>query len=99
MEHVNMSVQKLTIAEISERLNNYSKIFSAIFTKANGEKRKMVARCGVKKGIKGTGMSYDPASKGLKPVFDMVKGDYRMLNLNTLESITMESQRFEITKV
>jgi hypothetical protein len=55
-------------------------IFSCGFIKrTNGEYRKMVARLGVSKGIKGTGMSYDPAKKGLLTVWDMQKKAYRSI--------------------
>ncbi len=34
--------------------------------------------------LKGGGLKYNPESKGLLPVWDVNKKDYRMVNLNTL---------------
>ena len=50
------------------------KIFSVVFIKKNGEERKMLARLGVKKGVKGTGHSYkNPLAQPYINVFDMQK--------------------------
>ena len=37
-----------------------------------------------KEPVKGTGFNFDPLSKGLISVFDMVKREYRFINLETL---------------
>ena len=65
------------------------KIFSVEFVKKDGSKRKMVCRTGVKKGTSGKGMKYDPIKKGLLPVFDMQKGAFRMINLETITKLTI----------
>lgn len=62
------------------------KIFSVTFVKKDGTLRKMTARLGVKKDIKGVGLSFDPAAKQLVVVFDMHKRAYRMINLQTIIS-------------
>ena len=49
------------------------KIFTVTFVKKDGSIRVMNARRGVKKGVKGVGMSYDPTQKDLVVVFDMQK--------------------------
>ena len=54
----------------------------------NGRLRKMVFRTKVTKGVTGEGMKYDPNKLGLRTVFDMQKRDFRMINLNTLQTIT-----------
>jgi len=63
------------------------RIFCTVFVKKNGSLRTMVARTGVHKGVNGTGMSYDPESKGLIPVYDMQKKAWRMVNVNTMKSL------------
>lgn len=63
------------------------RIFRAVFIKKDGTERVMVARTGVRKGVKGTGMSYNPESKGLVPVYDMRKKAWRMVNANTMKSL------------
>jgi hypothetical protein len=62
------------------------RIFSVTFVKKDGSLRKMTARLGVKKDLKGVGLSFDPASKQLVVVFDMHKRAYRMINLQTIIS-------------
>lgn len=60
------------------------RIFSVTFIKKDGSLRRMVARLGVRKGVKGVGMSFSPSDKGLMVVFDMHKREFRMINLNTI---------------
>ena len=63
------------------------RIFRAVFIKKDGSERTMVARTGVHKGVNGTGMSYNPESKGLMPVYDMQKKAWRMVNVTTMKSL------------
>ena len=60
------------------------KFFSVSFIKKDGTTRKMTARLGVKKNIKGIGMKYDPSERNLIVVFDVHKKAYRMINLLTI---------------
>jgi hypothetical protein len=61
------------------------KFFTVNFVKKNGNNRHMVARLGVKKYLKG---GENPAKNqdNLIVVFDIQKGAYRMINLDTLIS-------------
>ena len=63
------------------------RIFRAEFTKKDGTQRVLVGRTRVSKGVTGAGMSYDPESKGLMPVFDMQKKAWRMVNTRTMTSL------------
>ena len=56
---------KETLSEIQKANNT---IFSVEFIKKDGSVRTMTARLHVKKGVKGTGMAYNPIEKGLLPV-------------------------------
>jgi len=78
-----------TLAEIQKAENT---IFSVTFKKKDGTIRTMVARLNVKKGVKGTGMAYNPIEKGLLPVFDMQKKGFRMINLNTVTELTIKGE-------
>jgi hypothetical protein len=69
------------------------KIFSVTFVKKDGTIRKMTARLGVKKDLKGVGLSFDPTAKQLVVVFDMHKRAYRMINLQTIITFKHESKR------
>ena len=72
------------------------KIFSAVFTKKNGEKRTMVCRQGVAKYVKGIGLKFKPEERSLIGVFDMHKKAYRFINLETLEKIKVKGREYEI---
>jgi hypothetical protein len=65
-------------------LSKGNKIFSVTFIKKDGSTRRMVARLGVRKGVKGIGMSFSPSEKNLMVVFDMHKRAFRMVNLETI---------------
>lgn len=60
------------------------KFFSVSFIKKDGTTRKMTARLGVKKNIKGVGLKFNPSEKNLIVVFDVHKKAYRMINLSTI---------------
>lgn len=60
------------------------KFFSVSFIKKDGTTRKMTARLGVKKDIKGVGLKFNPSEKNLIVVFDVHKKAYRMINLLTI---------------
>lgn len=66
------------------------KIFSCSFTKKDGTVRKMIARTGVTKHLKGGELAYDPIEKGLLAVFDMEVQQYRMINLKTIINISLD---------
>ena len=78
------------------------KIFSAVFTKKNGEKRKMVCRRDVRKYVTGKGLSYNPEEHGLVTVYDMQKCKidperaYRNINIETLEQIKVKGTTYTI---
>jgi len=72
------------------------KIFSAVFTKKNGEKRRMVCRQGVSKYVKGVGLKFKPEEKDLIGVFDMQKKAYRFINTNTLEQVKIKGATYKV---
>ena len=72
------------------------KIFSAVFTKKDGEKREMVCRQGVAKYVKGVGLKFNPEKRDLIGVFDMHKKAYRFINVKTLEQIKVEGITYTI---
>ena len=74
------------------------KIFSAVFTKKDGEKRKMVCRQGVAKYVKGVGLKFKPEERDLIGVFDMHKKAYRFKNVKTLEQIKVKGIQYIIKK-
>ena len=69
------------------------RIFSVTFVKKDGSVRKMTARLGVKKDLKGVGLKFNPSERSLVVVFDMHKRAYRMINLQTIITFKHESKR------
>lgn len=69
-------------------VGNNGRFFSVTFIKrTDNTTRHMVCRLGVKKGITGTGMKFDPVEKGLLPVFDVQKRAYRSIPLENILQI------------
>ncbi len=71
------------------------KIFSCEFVKKDGSLRKMVARLGVAKNLKG-GKNGAGANNALITVYDMAVGGYRMINLETLKSLKVAGVAYEV---
>ena len=74
------------------------KIFSAVFRKKDGTKRKMNCRRGVAKYVKGVGLKFKPEERNLIGVFDMHKKAYRFINATTLEEIKVMGITYKITQ-
>ena len=72
------------------------KFFTVTFTKKDGTTRVMNARLGVKAYLKGGELPYDPEPKGLIPVYDMGKQEYRMINTNTITNIKIGNKEFKV---
>jgi len=72
------------------------KIFTVTFTKKDGEVRKMNCRLGVSNKTNGNGLTYDPSDYNLITVFDMQAKDYRMVNLETVSSLNINKQFYEV---
>ena len=90
MEKININKAKKYI------YNTNGKIFSAVFIKKNGEKRKIVCRRGVSKYVTGKGLKFKPEECSLVGVFDMHKKAYRFINLETLQSLKVKGQDYKI---
>ena len=84
---------------------NKNSIFSATFTKKNGENRLILARLGVRKGLKENAKPrpYDPNKYNLLCVYDMQQAKqqqkpspYRMINLNTLLTLNINKTKYKI---
>ncbi len=73
-----------------------NKIFSCVFIKKDGSVRNMNCRVGVKKGIKGTGKSRSNNYNSYLTVFDMNKGNYRMINLTTMLIINIGGKQYYV---
>ena len=74
------------------------KYFSAVFIKKDGETRFIHCRIGVKKGVKGVGLSYNPDERNNIIVKDRQKDGWRTINVDTLESLKISGVEYTITK-
>lgn len=73
------------------------KFFTVTFTKKDGTTRVMNARLGVKAYLKGGELPYNPGAKGLIPVYDMQKRDYRMVNINTISNLKIGNNEYRVS--
>ena len=95
------TIDRTTAKQYIYKTNN--KIFSAVFRKKDGEKRKIVCRTGVKKYVKGVGLNHNPKKLGYIVVYDMVYARtvdpdraYRHLNTNTLEQLKVKGINYNV---
>ncbi|MFW2352598.1 SH3 beta-barrel fold-containing protein [Aliarcobacter butzleri] len=71
------------------------KIFSCSFIKKDGTVRNMVARIGVHKNLAG-GKNGASERNSLVTVFDMLNGGYRMINLETLITLKVSGNSYQV---
>ena len=73
------------------------KVFGVTFIKrTNGKERTMNARLGVKKGVTGEGLKFDPKQYALIPVYEMPTQQFRMVHLEGLTSLNLEGEKYDI---
>ena len=97
----NKNTKKLPIAVHRTKLESLikdskGKIFSCIFLKKDGSIRVMNCRLGVTKGVKGTGKPIHNESNSYLTVYDMIKKNYRVINLDTLAILAMEGRLYHV---
>ena len=88
-----MQVSRYKVDEVIK--STHGKIFSCEFVKKDGSLRKMVARLGVAKNLKG-GKNGAGVNNALITVYDMAVGGYRMINLETLKSLKVARVAYEV---
>ena len=78
--------------------NTNGKIFSSTFIKKDGTHRLMNARLKVTKGLKENAKPrpYEPSKYNLLCVYDMKINKYRMINLNTLLTLSINKNTYKI---
>jgi hypothetical protein len=87
----------ITKAEAKQLIKDTKgKFFTVTFIKKDGPTRVMNARLGVKEYLKGGELPYDPEAKGLIPVFDIPKREYRMVNVNTINKLKIGNNEYEV---
>jgi len=88
-------VNLITAIQLLDSITN--QIFTVKFVKrSNNELRVMNCRKKVKKHLKGGKLNYSPIENNLLPVFDLQKNDYRMINLRSLVSLTINKTTYQV---
>ena len=72
--------------------NTKGKFFTVTFVKKDGTIRTMTARTGVKKGVNGNGLKFNPSERNLKVVWSCDAESFRMINLNTILGIKFKGK-------
>lgn len=88
-----MQVSRYKVDEVIKSTGG--KIFACEFVKKDGSVRKMVARLGVRKNLKG-GRNGAGVQNSLVTVWDMVAGGYRMINISTLIALKVGGVAYEV---
>ena len=91
-----MKASKVTAKGLIQ--NSKGRIFTVKFTKKDNSTRVMNCRIGVKKGVTGEGMKYNPNDHNLIPVYDMQAKGYRMISVDTLQSLVMNKETYEVVQ-
>lgn len=99
IERESEGTQKITKAEAMKIIyNTAGKFFTVEFYKrTTGELRKMTARLGVKKHLKGGELGYDPKSKNLIGCYDVQpEAGYKMINIDGLVYLKADSIEYTV---
>jgi hypothetical protein len=91
VESVKVLISELKLLELIKSTNG--KMFSVTFTKKDGSIRKLNGRLGVKKYLKG-GVNTTAHMSNYINVFDAHKREYRKVNLDTVESLVINSKEY-----
>ena len=90
-----MKISKVTAIEMIR--GSKGRVFGVTFIKrTTGEARTMQARLGVKKGVTGEGLKFNPKDYALIPVYEMPKQQFRMINLEGLTDLSIEGEKYEV---
>ena len=78
--------------------NSNGRIFSSLFIKKDGSHRLMNARLKVTKHLKENAKKrpYDPSKYNLLTVFDMTNKGYRMINIETLQTLIINKKMYNV---
>jgi len=69
--------------------------FTVVFVKrTNGKTRTMNCRKGVRKGVRGGGLKFDPVAKKLVNVFDIPLGQHRFVSLDEIKRVSINKVRY-----
>ena len=91
-----MTTRPMTLNRLRALVGN-GRLFSCTFTKrSDGSERRMVARLGVAKGLKGGAPAYDASSRDLLTVWDMSAGGYRSIPVEGVRRLKCGGRTYEV---
>lgn len=70
------------------------KFFTVTFVKKCGTVRKMTARTGVRKGVNGNGLKFNPSERNLKTVWSCDAQSFRMVNLDSILKVRFKGKTY-----
>lgn len=92
-----MKRETISIEKAVELMDS-GKIFTAFFLKRTTNKmRSMNARCKVNKGVTGKGLSFNPAEKNLKVVYEIPEEHHKTIDLRGLVVLKAKGKTFLIS--
>lgn len=80
--------------KLFDELRNSGKIFNVKFYKADGTKRSINARFGVRKGVNGKGLKYNPSERANIIVYSMNDDGFRTINYDRIYRIKYNGQEY-----
>lgn len=93
------SVSELTYDQAAMLIRT-GRFVKVVFEKrTTGEERHMLCRSGVKKGLAGGSLAFDPKEKGLLVVWDAQKRHYRQIPVDGIKEVHCEGMIIEVGKV
>lgn len=81
-------------SKLLDELKTLGGIFNIKFHKTNGELRSINARFGVRKGVNGKGLRYDPSERNNIIVYSMNDKGFRTINLDRIRTIKFNKQLY-----
>ena len=88
-------LSKLAKKLIGLNKKHYTRIFSVEFIKrTNGKLRRLTGRFGVRKGITGVGLPFNPKDYDLLSVYDFQKRAFRFISLENIKSVKMNGRDY-----
>lgn len=92
-----MSISKFEAVKKLESVRGTGRFAGVTFIKrSNGEERPMTFKHSVEEGGDGSGFGFNPLAKGLLPVWDANKRDFRMVNLDQLKEVAVDGERYTV---
>ena len=94
-----MQISRMTATDMLK--GSKGQFVTVKFTKKDGTQRVMNGRTGVYSAknapLTGQGMAYKPADYGLMGIFDAQIQQYRMVNLNTINELTVGGSTYNVS--